>query len=152
SEAEEILKNLGRTGQGREAGAISDDLRVPLTVRKRIQELASQYTGLVEAERNAVRRVKTAEAERTSVEQELQNLPQAADGEALRRALAQCESVVSTGELTRRKKELQQQAEGIEIALAQLSGWSGTLQELERLAVPAHAVVEQQEQEERDSR
>ncbi len=152
AEAEEILKNLGRSGLGGVQGAVSEDLRVPLTVRRRIQELASQYTGLVEAERNAVRRVKSAEAERASLEQELANLPHGTDGEALRRVLAQCESVVSTGELTRRKSELHQQAEGIEIALAQLSGWSGSLQTLERLAVPALAVVEQQEQEERDCR
>ena len=135
----EILEELGREPRLEQA----EQLHLSRTQRQRIQALAGEWKARQERHVAAARAVtKLQEAIRRN-EAELEAIPPARDAGGLRQAIRLARKHGDVDEqLARARAELRRMEERAEIDLGKLRLWSGTLEEVERLAVPAAETVD----------
>ncbi|QDU36965.1 chromosome segregation protein [Maioricimonas rarisocia] len=137
--ARELLRDLGREPDL----AQIDSLRIPTTQRTRIHELASESGSLVERLKVARSTVQELTGELARAEEELKDLGQPGDAGEIRAAVQQ---VLQRGNLEEQRDEIrqdvQQRQSDADVLLAQLPLWKGTIEECERLAVPAEETIE----------
>ena len=146
-DAEEILRQLGKPPDLKEV----ESLRLPEDRIVRIQNLANQREGLnqrLEATRLECQRRDRAIAR---AESELADLGAVTDPDrlslAVRRFQSRCDAESELQALT---KEIETAAAECDVLLERLPLWTGTLQDVERLAVPAVETIEHFEEVLRD--
>jgi uncharacterized protein YhaN len=111
--------------------------------RARVQELARQYQARVERLDRATKDVDKYVAQLTKSMEELSALDAAKDPSELRQAVSEGRQQANLQEARAQLwATLQSEAERAQIELTQLGLWSGTLDELERLAIPAKETID----------
>ena len=114
--------------------------------RARIQTLAQQYQACVDRKDRATKDVQKYAAQRTKTLNALHALPKLQDSSALRRAVTQARQ---QGDLEAARDQectaLQAEVDQAQVEITQMGLWSGTLEELECLAVPSRETVDQVE-------
>jgi uncharacterized protein YhaN len=112
--------------------------------RARVQELASQYQARVERLDRATKDVQKDAEELTKTVKTLHALAAPREPAELRRVISQGRQ---QGDLEEAREQvwatLQSEEERAEVELPQLGLWSGTLDELERLPIPAKETIDQ---------
>ncbi|MDA2938586.1 AAA family ATPase [Acidobacteria bacterium AH-259-A15] len=122
--------------------------RIPKAVRARVRDLGNRYQALVDGLAAAKRKVKDTQKTLEKRQAELELLERPRNARRLHRTIAQARQqgdleAICAGIDT----ELGPLQEQSEVELKQLGPWSGTLEELEKLAVPDQATINRLEQE-----
>lgn len=148
AEASAILRDLGHTPDWN----ATDQLRLSRTQRQRIQSLAGECQALIARQDNAAEAVRKLREQIESAEQRLEAMTSIPDPRDLLRAIRR---VQKQGDLDERlaagQFELQQLEEQAEVDRQKLRLWTGSLSELELLAVPTNETIERFEQQLADS-
>ena len=147
SEAKEILRELGRTPDL----STIEDLRLPTDKTVRIQNLGNQQEGLVERVQSTRRECETIRSEIARVEGKLAEIQIPKAAESLQSTVSE---IQNEGDLESHLEsainEVIELRESAAVALSQLGLWSGSLEEVEKLAVPTLATIEQYSEELKD--
>lgn len=118
--------------------------RLQVAQRARVQELAQQYQARVQGAERAAKEVEKYAEQRLHTTQTLQALAASTEVSALRTAVTQARQQGDLeGRCTQDRGELDIETEQANIELGRLGGWSGTLEELERLDIPSRETVDQ---------
>ncbi len=119
------------------------ELRAPLARRRQIQELANEHGVLVERIESANKAIRTGEGKQQASRSKIASLPEARDAGELRRALATARSLGDIdAQVTALALRCARAGQECETALMALGLWTGSLEDLERLAVPVMETVE----------
>ena len=139
-QARRILRELGRTIDLDEAETLRLRVDEPATIRRLGQRFA-ELRGQAEEARKTIAR---HDDQIKRQERELADLEQPRDVEPLRRAVKQARKAgdLDAG-LAEARGKLARAEKKAATALAQLPGWSRSAEELERLAVPLNATLDQ---------
>ncbi|HEV2971284.1 MAG TPA: AAA family ATPase [Pirellulales bacterium] len=146
--AREILRTLGRPTKldGVESLRLSRDRTL------RVQNLANRQAGLVQSLDRALEDCSGLRGLIEQIKRAVATAAAPADPTKLRTAV---EYIQSQGDLQQQKvvleAEIETLAQDAEVRLRQLRLWSGTLEELERLAVPDEETIDRFEHDLRDS-
>lgn len=147
SEAKEILRELGRTPDL----STIEDLRLPTDKTVRIQNLGNQQEGLVERVQSTRRECEKVRSEISRIEGKLAGIqiPKAAG--SLRSTVSEIQTEGDLeAQLDSASNEVSELQESATVALSQLGLWSGSLEEVEKLAAPTLASIEQYAEEFKD--
>ena len=141
-EAHEILQDLGRDAELQDAGR----WHLSRAERARIQELGAQHQALIEKAAAARAHVEQLARDIASQRRELEPADLPRDIDPLQRAIRRARRA---GDLEQRqaqlRADLQRLQQQVELDLRRLELWSGSLDELERLALPALETVDRLE-------
>jgi DNA repair exonuclease SbcCD ATPase subunit len=138
-EAQEILRELGRDAELQDAGR----WHLSRAERARIQDLGGQHQALVEKATDTRTRLEQLSRDIASQQRELEQAVAPGDLESLQRAIRRAQRAGNLEERqAQRRNELQQLEEQAELDLQRLELWSGSLDQLERLAVPGPETVD----------
>ncbi|MBW2275304.1 MAG: AAA family ATPase [Deltaproteobacteria bacterium] len=120
-----------------------DELRAPLARRRQIQELASEYGVLQTRAENALETLREGTGKQEAARAELAALPAVRDGAELGRVLAAARKLGDVdGQASSLALRCQRARRACHDDLAALGLWSGSLEELERAAIPALETLE----------
>lgn len=147
SEAKEILRELGRTPDL----STIEDLRLPTDKTVRIQNLGNQQEGLVERVQSTRRECEKVRSEIARIEGKLVGIqiPKAAG--SLRSTVSEIQTEGDLeAQLNSASNEVSELQESATVALSQLGLWTGILEEVEKLAAPTLATIEQYAEEFKD--
>lgn len=147
NEAKEILRELGRAPDL----STIEDLRLPTDKTVRIQNLGNQQEGLVARVQSTRRECEKLRREIARIEGKLAgiNIPKAY--ESLRSTVSEIQNEGDLEvQLDLAINEVSELRENAAVALSQLGLWSGSLEEVEKLAVPTLATIEQYAEEFKD--
>jgi len=134
-----LLQELGRPPQLENA----EELRISRGQKQRIQHLASDCNAQIQKQRTAEESLRNHRKQLERIEQRLQDCPPARDISGLERAVRRAEKQEGLDQrLAESVSTFRIQEEQIQVELARLPGWSGSLEDLEPLAVPALETVE----------
>ena len=143
-ESRGILCQLGRDADPDQA----ENLQLSRAQRVRIQELGNQHQALVSSRRTAEENVRRLADQIEGNGQKLAALNVEADPEPLRRGIRQAQQ---HGDLDQRlaaeRAELRQAEQQVAVDLEKLPLWSGSLKELETLAVPSLETIDRFEKQ-----
>ena len=139
-EAKEILKEIGRPA---DLSSV-EELRLPADKTVRIQNLGSQQEVLIERVQTTRRLCEKIRNEIDSLESRLAEIRVPESVEAHRQVVRDAlrEGDLET-QLEALRQEIRDEEEGLNVALCQLGLWSGSLEEVELLAVPTLEIIEQ---------
>ncbi|MDE0863704.1 MAG: AAA family ATPase [Rubripirellula sp.] len=147
NEAKEILREIGRTPDL----STIEDLRLPADKTVRIQNLGNQQEGLVARVQSTRRECEKTRSEITRIETTLAEIQIPKAAESLRSSLR---NIQNEGALDSRHEsaiaELTELRQSAAVVLGQLGLWSGSLEDVEKLAVPSLATIEQYSEEIKD--
>lgn len=147
SEAKEILRELGRTP---DLSTIKD-LRLPTDKTVRIQNLGNQQEGLVERVQSTRRECEKVRSEIAHIEGKLAGIQIPKAAESLRCTVSEIQTEGDLdAQLDSASKEVSELRESGTVALSQLGLWSGSLEEVEKIATPTLATIEQYAEELKD--
>jgi len=145
----EILTELGKPADLKAA----EELKVSKVQRQRIQQLVSRYQLVQKELQNARKNRSKLQRELQEQQDSLAGLPPLSDTASLRRAVRE---VTQEGNLDERRSvqqtELQQAEEHSLRELKKLPLWTGTLEDLEQLALPLAETIDQFEDADRECR
>lgn len=117
--------------------------RVSVEVRSTVQKLANRYSGILERFRNKHDECEKLNQRFADVSNELEQCGKPVAVEELR---AVFERVQASGDLEEQQRQTSEQLQALgrdaETRIARLSGWSGTIDECERLPVPAFETID----------
>ncbi|MBV08835.1 YhaN family protein [Rubinisphaera sp.] len=149
NEAKEILRELGRAPDL----SIIEELRLPTDKTVRIQNLGNQQEGLVERVQSTRRECEKIRSEISRIDNKLAGIQIPKATESLRSTVRQ---IQNEGDLESQLElainEVRELEESAAVALSQLGLWSGSLAEVEKLAVPTLASIDQYSEEFKDQR
>jgi uncharacterized protein YhaN len=147
SDAKEILRELGRTPDL----STIEDLRLPTDKTVRIQNLGNQQEGLVQHVRSTRRECENIRGEKTRIEGTLAEIQIPKAAENLRSTVREIQNEGDLeSQLESATNEVSELRKSAAVELSQLGLWSGSLEEVEKLAVPALATIEQYSEELKD--
>ena len=144
NDARQILLDLGREPQLSEA----DSLRIGRVERRKIQDLGNQHGALSEAHETARRTRHERQQKLEATQQQMQALAETRDASELSRAIRQAQQhrdLEARRDRARLQLELARQQ--TQVDLQRLPLWSGTLEDLELLKVPANETIDRFETE-----
>lgn len=140
NEAKEILRELGRAADLSEI----EDLRLPTDKTVRIQNLGIQQEGLAQKVQATRRECEKIRAEITRIESAIADIQIPDDAESLRSTVREIQSEGDLeAQLEAATEEVTELQENGAIGLQQLGLWSGSLETVEKLAVPSLPGIEQ---------
>ena len=120
-----------------------NDLIAPRERRRQIQDLVNRHSAFQEKVQNTAKALRIGQEKQTLAQTKLVALPQARDSNELRRALKAATSLGNIdGQINKLTLHLRQADEECQSGLSSLGLWSGTLEELARLAVPSMETIE----------
>jgi uncharacterized protein YhaN len=141
-QARQILRELGRSADLDEAESLRLRTDEPAIIHMLGQQFA-ELRGQAEPARSTIARYDDQIARQ---EQELAGLDQPGDPEPLRRAARQARKAGDLdASLAEARARLARAEKKVATALVQLAGWGGSAEDLERLAVPSSANLEEYE-------
>ena len=140
--ARTILLDLGREEELNDV----EKLRVTRPQRLKIQELGNERDVLISAFDNARRTAASLQEQIEELKEQLSQLPETHDATRLRHAIRHAQQ---HGDLDQRLSsvaaDLSRSREQSDIDLRKLTGWSGSLDELEQLALPSNETIDRVE-------
>jgi uncharacterized protein YhaN len=125
-----------------------DELRAPLARRRQIQELANEHSALLARIDSAKKALRTGKERQERSRDKLARLPKMRDAGELRRVLKTARNLGDIdAQVSRITLRCERAGRECENALMALGLWTGSLDELERLAVPEVETVERFQEE-----
>lgn len=130
----------------------AENLQLETAAKARIRDLAEKHQALVEGAERASQDVENAEASLMELKRELSDLDELSDETRAKLVVGRLrKSGDIEAALAEKATACEAARKGAEVALAALGFWSGTLEEVEELAVPALETVDRFQEEIRAS-
>ncbi|VAX39202.1 Chromosome partition protein smc [hydrothermal vent metagenome] len=143
-----ILQKLGRNSELTNI----EELRLPEDKIVRIQNLGNQHEGLLERLDSADNNCDSLRRKITSTQKQLKEIDLPSDAASLPLVIRQTQQEGDLeAELSTLGEEIQQREQKAQAQLEQLTLWSGSYEEAEKLAIPSLVTIERFEQEFRET-